>query len=287
MVYDAAPADDPPGRSCRYVIKQARPEHQTDPVALDALRREALVGGAVTHPHLVPVLASQTERSPRYVVMPRLEGRSIGKLLEVGWRPTVLEALWVARQAAEALGALHTAGWLHGDVKPANLLRSAEGHITLLDLGFACRLDRTAQGDHPAVPGTARYLAPEWQVRSEPIRPQRDLYSLGVVLFELLAGEPPFLADDATGLARAHREVVPDDLRTVREDIPPSAAELVRQLLAKQPLRRPATAEEVIGRLVRLEIAHFDLRWPGDGPPAPTAERPSGSVAGHTGAAAR
>jgi serine/threonine-protein kinase len=185
--------------------------------------------------------------------MPYLAGSTVDRRLMGGRRLAVSTALWICRQAAEGLAALHDAGWTHCDVKPANIRVSPEGHATVMDLGMA-RQSGELQTDQPLC-GTASYLAPE-ATRSGPVSPAVDVYGLGCTLFELVSGQRPFYGRDAAALARAHREEVPPAIDSLVVGAPRGFAPLVRQMLAKDPLRRP-TAAEVADRLSGLEIVTF------------------------------
>lgn len=256
-VFAARPRDAAADLPAGYALKRLRDRWASEPRAVDFLRREALVGRAVRHPNLVPVLAAQVKSPPYFVVMPLLAGRSLAAALASGWRPLLPEALWIVRQVAEALAAMTAAGWMHADVKPANVFLAPAGHATLIDLGFCQRLDEMVSlADRPVL-GTASYLAPEMLSSSHPADVRSDLYSLGVTLFELLAGRLPFDADDVASLAAAHRQHLPDPLRRAAPQVPTRAARLVAQLLAKDPLRRPQTPRELVERLAALEIDTF------------------------------
>ncbi|MDZ7617260.1 MAG: serine/threonine-protein kinase, partial [Patescibacteria group bacterium] len=154
----------------------------------------------------------------------------------------------------------HEQGWMHGDVKPANIMISPAGHATLLDLGFAKRRSEDASAAARAVMGTCNYLAPE--VLSSRIRAdiRSDLYSLGVILFEALAGRLPFVARTMPELISQHQTLPPPDLKRLAPQTPDAVADLVRRLLAKEPLRRPQTPAELVEQLVELEIATFSER---------------------------
>ncbi|MGQ9574850.1 MAG: serine/threonine-protein kinase [Thermoguttaceae bacterium] len=259
--YRARPAGA--GRPAAYALKLLRPERQEDPGAIALLRREALVGRTVCHPHLVSILATRVGAPPYYVVMPWLSGATLAARLAGGRRLPLALVFWVARQVAEALAALHEAGWMHGDVKPGNILVSPEGHVTLLDLGFARRLDRADPSFQRRISGTYHYIAPEALSRALNVDIRSDIYSLGVVLFEMLCGRLPFEGEDAADLARQHRGFRVPELERFAPSIPSEAAALVRQMLAKEPLRRPQTPRELVDRLVALEIATFARRWGG------------------------
>jgi serine/threonine-protein kinase len=248
------------------------PQWQDDPRAVRLLQREALVGRSISHPHLVSILQANLGRPPRFVVMPWLDGSTLQAQLRAGpdhpadgallrMVPVDLPvALWIARQVAEALEVLDAAGWMHGDVKPGNVFLSPEGHVTLLDLGFARRREETGSAVDRLLTGTCNYMAPELITSRLRADIRSDIYSLGVVLFELLSGRLPFTGGSLAELAEQHRQARPPDLRRLALHLPQAVVELVHQMLAKAPLRRPQTPRELIDRLVALEIATFSER---------------------------
>jgi serine/threonine protein kinase len=224
------------------------------------LGREALVGRSVSHPHLVAILEAQLRGVPPLLVMPWLEGATVETRLAAGWLPDLPEALGIARQAAEALGALDAAGWTHGDVKPSNLFVSSEGHVTLLDLAFARHRGEDARQSARCLMGTPCYLAPECFSDAPQSDVRSDLYSLGAVLYQLLGGRLPFEAEELGQLAIQHKQQVPPNLRRLAPFLSVEVVRLVHEILAKDPLRRPQTAGELVRRLVALEIATFAER---------------------------
>jgi len=173
---------------------------------------------------------------------------------------SVPEALWMVRQMAEALDALHQAGWIHGDVKPENIMLAPNGHVTLFDLNFARRGDESGSAANRCVMGTFEYLAPEWLTSALRADIRSDLYSLGAVLYRLLTGRQPFTAESPAELVTQHLQGIPPDLRTLAPHVPEKVARLVHQMLAKDPLRRPQTPEELVEKLMRWEILTFGER---------------------------
>lgn len=243
--------------AANYAVKVLSETWAADPRGLELLSREAHVGRKVSHPHLLPILASSLREAPYFLVMPCLEGETLARRLARG-RLQAPQALWIARQIAEALGALEAEGWLHGDLKPANIMLSPTGHATLFDLGFARSTKEAGSvADRPLV-GTLHYVAPELITSALAVDARSDFYSLGVMLFEMLAGRLPFDSQDGLEVARLHREGIASDIRTLVPDLPPSVSKLLRRLLAKDPLRRPQTAQELVNRLVTLEIGSLD-----------------------------
>jgi serine/threonine protein kinase len=191
--------------------------------------------------------------------MPYLPGQSLAARLKRG--PLELpEALWIARQTAEGLAALHAHGWLHGDVTPGNVLVSPRGQATLIDLGFARPLGEPISALDRVVAGTPHYLAPELIFSVQPADVRSDLFSLGVMLFEMLSGVAPAQGDTLEDMARAHREGSSRRLRSLAPDTPQPVATLVERLLARQPLRRPNGAAEVVEQLFEFEVRSFGQR---------------------------
>ena len=254
-VYFAKPLGCRPDWPADYAVKLLPGKHSTDNLAIAALSREAEVGRQVSHPHLVPIFEAHVSHEPFFVVMPNLDGASVGQVLRRVGRMSIRQALWITRQVAEALGALHVCDWLHGDVKPANMMVSPTGHATLIDLGFALRKreamltrDRTARG-------TLYYVAPEVMTSAYCSDQRSDIYSLGISLFEMLTGRQPFVGDSAADLVHAHRRDPLPDPREFTAALSDEVVSLVKRMTAKQPIRRPQSARQLIDELIPLEIA--------------------------------
>jgi serine/threonine-protein kinase len=242
-----------------YAVKLLRPEFAREKFAITMLQRESFMSGQVSHPHLMSVLAAEVDAPPHFVVSPYLPGATIQESLAAGARFPTPHALWLVRQTAEALGALHEAGWLHCDVNPANVLVSPGGHATLIDLGLARRVPEKQLPGQEMVAGTPAYMAPELFQSPGELTAAVDIYSLGVMLYELLVGTRPYEDDDPLDLVNAHLAALPPNLRQRLPNLPSRVARLVRNMLAKDPLRRPA-ADELVARLTDLEIETFAER---------------------------
>lgn len=257
-VYRAAPIKSDSHTAADYAIKVVRPDCIDELQAVALLQREAFVGQQISHPHLTCVLSAKLERSPQYLVYPFQPGVTIRGLLKRFTALPMSRALWIVRQVAEALTALHERQWLHGDVKPENCFVAHNGHVTLGDLGFARQFSELHRR-RSSLMGTLAYLAPELLCDGMAVAGCSDVYALGVMLFELLTGQLPFPQSDPAELTAAHRLLPPPDPRQFVSDLPPALSRLLRQMLAKEPLRRP-TGTQLVSQLVDLEIDVFDLR---------------------------
>lgn len=266
VVFQARPADSTADRPADYALKLLKPQFESNPAYVALFRREDYVGRRVSHRHLAPVLASSLKRAPYWLALPYLEGASLEQRLSGGKSLPSASSLWIARQIAEALEGLHEAGWIHGDVKPHNVVLSPHGHATLIDLGFArpvdldliARLDADSSCDSQSVlAATPAYAAPE--TFADPPRFSRasDVYSLGATLFECLTGRRPYLMTGVGALADAHLRLPPPDVRRYVPEIPERVADLVWRMLAKDAAARP-TGQRLLDLLVSLEIETFD-----------------------------
>lgn len=210
----------------------------TDPLSGERFHREAQAAAVINSPHVVGVHDFGPYDESFYLVMELVVGSSLaGVLRESGpFSPAI--AARVIAQAAEGLAAAHHQGVVHRDIKPSNLLMTTDGSIKVADFGIACFLgDKAEEGD--GILGTSYYVAPE-RARAEPVGPAADIYSLGCVLYQLLTGDPPFVADTPTGVLRQHLTGVP--LRPER--LEGGFRRYLMRMLAKSPGDRPG-AEDV------------------------------------------
>jgi serine/threonine protein kinase len=253
-VYEARPVAASGEAQGRYALKLLRETRQDHPEALARLRQEWIVGRTISNHRVVSILSAHLHKPPYYLIMPCIDAPSIAAhLSRECWIETSV-ALWIARQTAEGLEALHSSGYLHGDVNPSNLLFAADGHITLIDLSCARRWGEESILDDQAIAGTPVYLAPE-MFAGHPGDPRSDIYSLGITLFEMLAGRPPISGSDLSAIADHKRHGALPNVRAFASHVPDVVARFVRLLTARDPLRRPQKARDVIQALLRLEIA--------------------------------
>jgi eukaryotic-like serine/threonine-protein kinase len=225
---------------------------EQSPVYLARFTREAQAAAAVGHPGVVTVYDAGADGPTRFIVMEYVPGRSLAEILsEREHKPLEPDkAADIAAQAADALSAAHAAGIIHRDIKPGNIMVTPDGSVKVLDFGIARALGGDALTQTATVLGTAAYMSPE-QALGQPVDARSDIYSLGCVLYEMLTGEPPFVADVAAAMLHQHVRVEPKPARERNPAISPALNELIMQMLAKSPKDRPQTAAEVRDRLAQ------------------------------------
>jgi hypothetical protein len=236
--------------------------------AAERLRREARAAAGLEHPNIARVLDLGEHDGRPYLVMELLEGESLAAWIDRAGPMGPVEAARVVAAVADALEAAHRAGVVHRDVKPGNVFLTADGNVKVLDFGIAWCAHEAAltTGD---LLGTVAYLAPE-RVLGHRATPAADVYALGVVLYELLAGRRPFQADSEVELAMAHVNAEPTPLALVAPSTPPLLAAACDHALAKDPAARPPSAA-AFARLLREE---------GPGPAATLPLPPAGAAPG-------
>jgi len=246
----------------RRVVVKVLPPELAGAASAERFRREIQVAARLHHPHVVPVLAAGKADGLLYYTMPLVEGESLrDRLRRTGALP-VAEAVRVLRDVADALAYAHARNVVHRDIKPENILLEG-GHAAVADFGVAKAL-AVATMDGAGTPrletltsvglavGTPAYMAPE-QALGDPATDHRaDLYALGVVAYELLAGSPPFAGRTPQELVGGHVARTPEPVAARRPDLPPALAALVMRLLEKQPDDRPQSADEVLRALEGL-----------------------------------
>jgi serine/threonine protein kinase len=201
--------------------------------------REARVAQEVRHPHLVSILETGEANGYHYLAVAYVEGGSLEDRVEAAGPLPLEECVRLAAQIGAGLDALHAHGIVHRDVKPSNVMLD-RGGAALTDFGLAKGPAYTVLTKPGQLMGTVDYIAPEL-IRGEEAGPPSDLYALGCVVYECLAGVPPFADRRLFEVAAAHLEVEPPDVSSRRSDVPPAMAGIVQQAMAKEPAKRPRT----------------------------------------------
>ncbi len=218
-------------------VKFLRPALRADPTFVTRFEREARSAASLDHPHIVPVYDYGEGAGTFFLVMQLLLGGDLRRRLRPGQPLIVDEAVRLAIEVADALGAAHARGIVHRDVKPGNILLTADEHVKVSDFGIAKMLDAPALTMRAALLGSAYYMAPE-QASAGAITPAADVYSLGVVLFEMLAGRPPFDGETFLQVALRHLQTPPPSIEELNPAVPVDLAEIVAWALAKDPAQR-------------------------------------------------
>ncbi|MEV5326315.1 protein kinase [Nonomuraea sp. NPDC052634] len=225
-------------------VKILRSHMHADPTFRERFRNEARLTAALADPGVAQVFDYGEQSDLAYLVMELVHGEPLSAILGRNGALGPEVTLDVVHQTAKALHAAHSAGIIHRDIKPGNLLVTPEGAIKVTDFGIARALEAAPVTQTGTVLGTAQYVSPE-QAQGLPLTPSTDLYSLGVVAYECLAGRTPFRADSQVAIALLHLNEQPPPLGA---DVPAAVRELVMSLLAKEPEQRPGSAIEVADR---------------------------------------
>jgi serine/threonine-protein kinase len=232
-------------------LKLLRPEYTADPRALERVRQEIILSRDIGHPNILRTYHLGAHHGRTYLTMRWIDGRNLAEAIEED-APFPLEtALEIAIRLASALAAAHAHKILHRDIKPSNILLDAGGEPHLADFGLARLIGSPGQSSAGLFVGTPHYASPE-QVSLVPLDERSDLYSFGLVLFEMCTGRRPFEADDLSELLAKQRSEVAPDPRTVNPDVPEDLAALILRCLAKDPGDRFANAEELEAALRKL-----------------------------------
>lgn len=234
-------------------LKSLHPEMGRNPERLARFRREARVVSSLNHPNICTIYELEEQSEAPQLVLEWIEGATFRQLQQQGCDPQ--RTIDLTLQVAKALRAAHTAGIVHRDIKPENLMVREDGLVKVLDFGLARLTEPEQSGassnDHQtaegALLGTAKYMSPE-QARGESVTTATDIFSLGIVLYELLTGHHPFPGSYLAAILNAIVEVDPTPAISIKSELNPQLATLVDGMLAKQPEDRP-TAAEVIALL--------------------------------------
>jgi len=235
----------------RVAIKILDDRHAADDSFIERFRREAKNAAGLSHPNIVSIYDRGEAEGTYYIAMEYLSGRSLKELI-VSRGPTPIRiAIDYTRQMLAALGFAHRHGIVHRDIKPHNVVVDADGRLKVTDFGIA-RSGASQMTEVGSIIGTAQYLSPE-QARGSPVDQRSDVYSVGIVLYEMLTGTVPFTGDTPLEIAMKHLSEVPVPPSELRDDVPADLDLVVLRALAKDPEDRYQTAEEMNADLARIQ----------------------------------
>ena len=233
-------------------LKVLFPELSVDRSFVERFRREAQAAANLSHPNIVPVFDWGEDTGTYFIVMEFIDGRPLSAILKTAGPLSADRTADIGAHVAAALGYAHKHGVIHRDVKPGNVLITDEGQVKVTDFGIARAINtEESLTQTGAVMGTATYFSPE-QAEGMGVDARSDIYSLGVVLFEMATGRPPFLGDTPVAVASKHVRDHPPAPRELNPAIPPTFEAIILKAMAKNPEHRYATAEDLRADLLRF-----------------------------------
>src|SRR6266542_199726 len=239
----------------RHVVVKVLPPEMAAGVSVDRFRREIHLAAKLQHPHVVPLLTAGSDGDLLYYIMPRVEGQSLRARLAHEHELPVAETVRILRDVCDALAYAHGHGVVHRDIKPDNVLLSGK-HALVTDFGVAKAVAEStgsaALTSMGVALGTPAYMAPE-QAAADPGTDHRaDIYAVGALAYEMLAGRPPFTGPTLQAVLAAHVNTQPDPVTRYRESVAPGLAALVMRCLAKRPADRFQSANEIVEQLEQM-----------------------------------
>jgi beta-lactam-binding protein with PASTA domain/predicted Ser/Thr protein kinase len=234
----------------RIAIKILNDRHANDEQFVERFRREAKNAAGLSHPNIVSIYDRGEAEGTYYIAMEYLEGRNLKELVVARGPLPIGDAIDATRQVLAALRFAHRKGVVHRDIKPHNVMADADGRLKVTDFGIA-RAGASQMTEAGSIIGTAQYLSPE-QARGSAVDQRSDLYSIGIVLYEMLTGTVPFTGESPVEIAMRHLSDTPQPPSIQRPDIPPDLDMIVLRALAKNPEDRFQTAEEMDAELERV-----------------------------------
>ncbi|MGH8881279.1 MAG: protein kinase domain-containing protein, partial [Stackebrandtia sp.] len=233
-------------------VKQLRDSLAGDPAFVERFRREARAVAALSHPNIAGVFDYGEDEGKHFIVMEHVPGRDLSQVIREDGPLDSDRATSITAQVCDALGHAHAAGVIHRDVKPANIIVTDDGRVKVTDFGIARAVGDTTLTAAGSVLGTAHYVSPE-QAGGERVSGASDIYSLGIVLYEMLTGSVPFTGDSPIAVAMRH---LSDDVpppSELQSEVPAHLDDAVARATAKEPTDRFPTAEEMAAALRRTD----------------------------------
>jgi beta-lactam-binding protein with PASTA domain len=238
------------GRQVALKILSSRYAH--DAQFIERFRREASSAASLNHPNIVQIYDRGEAEDTYYIAMEYLEGRSLKEII-LKYAPLSPDlVVSISVQILEALRFAHRRDVIHRDIKPQNIIVDSEGRVKVTDFGIARAGSASTMTEAGSIIGTAPYLSPE-QARGQPVEAASDLYSLGVVMYEMVSGKLPFDGDNPVGIAMQHAHELPVVPRTIKPEIPENLEAVILRALGKQPVERYLTAQAMLDDLRKVQ----------------------------------
>lgn len=262
----------------RVAIKVLHSHYGSDSDFINRFQHEAHAAAILSHPNVVDVYDVGQDNNIHYIVMEYVDGSDLKALINREAPLAIDRAVAIAEAVARGLEAAHQMGLVHRDIKPQNIIVAPDGHVRITDFGIAKSHLSTALTETGVTFGTVDYISPE-QAQGQPATPRSDIYALGVTLYEMLTGRLPFSGDNAVAVAMQHVNSPPTPPRRLNPQIPPQLEAVVLQALAKDPARRPGSAQEfarLLGgyRLMAQQDTVYNVSLPRR-PAEPAQSRPA------------
>ena len=226
----------------KVAVKILHEEYRKDEEFVTKFHKEAEAAAKLTHPNIVNIYDVGIENDAHFIVMEYVSGNTLKNLIKEKTKVPLIDAVRIAKEIAEALSAAHSEGIVHCDIKPQNILMMADGHAKIADFGIARAVTESTMTYSGNIVGSVHYFSPE-QAKGAYITPKSDVYSLGILLYEMITGTLPFTGDTPVAIAMKHLHDSPLPVRSFDDTIPPVVEAIVMRAIEKDPNMRPTSAE--------------------------------------------
>jgi len=247
------------GKKQFFGIKVLRKEFQKNREQLSLMKREYTVGSKLKHPRIIRIFDFEKERGELFLVMEWFSAPNLKRLIHTGTDNLAHLAPKIIQQACQGLSNMHQQGWVHRDVKPDNFLVTDKGNTKLIDFALSVKTKKGLGRFLAAktkVQGTRSYMAPE-QILGQPVDGRTDLYSLGCVIYEMLASRLPFTGTSTNELLNKHLKATPPSLETTNPNVTPEMSRLVQKAMAKKPSGRHDSIEDFLTAFQMTKLFHL------------------------------